>query len=447
MSILRGPRIVAGPPGPRVVRLLTESGLDPKSYNNPIVDEARGVYVRDPDGNVFFDLISGRCVVNTGYNHPRVVEAIKAQGERSIHWQTEQSYTLVRRFEEMLGSGLKQVYWGQSGSLSNDHAIKAVRRITGKPTIIAFTGSYHGSSMGAISLSGYDPSMKRHYGPLVPGIIHVPYASCYRCPLKMEHPGCGLACLAYIEDVAFKSYVPADEVAAVFVEPIQGDAGWHIPPPGWHEGLKRLCERHGILHVADEVQMGFGRTGTWLGMDHWGVKPDVVILGKALGSGVPISAVVLGRDLLESTDPEPIPIHAQSFSATPLGTAAAHATMDVICDEKLCENSERMGAYMRKRLVELMDEHPSIGDVRGMGLLIGVEIVKDRVRKTPNPAAANDICAEAFKRGVYTLNMGSYGGRALRVAPPLIVTEEQLDNVVEILDESMSRVEERRTGS
>jgi len=440
---LRGPKIVAGPPGPKVAKIFADSGLDPASYSSPIVDEARGVYIRDPDGNVFLDLISGRCVVNTGYNHPRVVEAVKAQADRSIHWQTEQAYTLIRRLEEMLASGPKQVYWGQSGSLSNDHAIKAVRRATGKPTILSFTGSYHGSTMGAISLSGYDPSMKRHYSPLVPNIFHVPYASCYRCPLGLEHPGCALACLAYIEDIAFKSYIPCDEVAAVFVEPVQGDAGWHIPPPGWHQGLKRLCERHGILHVADEVQMGFGRTGTWLGMDHWGVKPDVVILGKAMGSGVPISACVLGRDLLESTDPEPIPIHAQSFSATPLGTAATHATMDVIRDERLLENSERMGAYMKRRLTELMDVHSCMGDVRGIGLIIGVEIVKDVAKKTPDPAMAKVICAEAFRRGVYTLNMGSYGGKAIRIAPPLIVTEEQLDTVVSVLDESMKTAEAR----
>ncbi len=437
MAGLRGPKIVTGPPGPKVTKILRDSGLDPTSYSSPIVDEARGVYIRDPDSNVFLDLISGRCVVNTGYNHPRVVEAIKAQADRSIHWQTEQAYTLITRIEGMLDSGLKQVYWGQSGSLSNDHAIKAVRRATGKPTILSFTGSYHGSTMGAISLSGYDPSMKRHYGPLVPNVVHLPYASCYRCPLGLEHPGCGFACLAYIEDVAFKSYVPQEEVAAVFVEPVQGDAGWHIPPDGWHQRLKRLCERHGILHVADEVQMGFGRTGTWLGMDHWGVKPDVVILGKAMGSGVPISACVLGRDLLESTDPEPIPIHAQSFSATPLGTSAAHATMDVIRDERLCENSERMGAYMKRRLTEMMDVHPCIGDVRGIGLIIGVEIVKDRRKKIPDPSLAGRICSEAFKRGVYTLNMGSYGGRAIRVAPPLIVTEEQLDKAVEVLDASI----------
>jgi 4-aminobutyrate aminotransferase len=438
---LQGPRIVAGPPGPRVTKLLRDSGLEPSSYSSPIIDEARGIYVKDPDENVFTDLISGRCVVNTGYNHPRVVEAVKRQAERSIHWQTEQAYTLIGRLEKMLGSGPKQVYWSQAGSLANEHAIKAVRRATGKPLILSFTGSYHGSSMGAISLSGYDPSMKRHYGPLIPGIIHIPYASCYRCPLKLEYPSCALACLAYIEEVAFKSYVPADEVAAVFVEPIQGDAGWHIPPPGWHQGLKKLCERFGILHVADEVQTGFGRTGRWLGMDHWGVKPDVVLLGKAMGSGVPISACVLGRDLLESTDPEPIPIHAQSFSATPLGIAAAHATMDVIGDERLCENSERMGIYMKNRLNELMDEHSCIGDVRGLGLLIGVEIVKDRAKKIPDPKAADAICADAFRRGVYTLNMGSYGGRAIRVAPPLIITEKQIDTSIEILGEAIGKIE------
>lgn len=441
MPSLRGPKIVAGPPGPRVTKLFKDSGLDPSTYASPIVDEARGIYIRDPDGNVFVDLISSRCVVNTGHNHPRVVEAVKAQADKSLHWQTEQMYTLIRRFEELLASGKKQVYWGQSGSLTNDHAIKAVRRATGKQTIISFTGSYHGSSMGAISLSGYDPSMKRHYGPLVPNILHVPYASCYRCPLRLEHPGCALACLAYIEDVAFKSYIPADEVAAIFVEPVQGDAGWHIPPPGWHQGLKRLCERHGILHVADEIQTGFGRTGEWLGMDHWKVKPDVVLLGKALGGGIPISACVLGRDLLEDTDPEPIPIHAQSFSGTPLGTAAAHAVMDVIRDERLCENSEKMGAYMKRRLTEMMDEHKCIGDVRGLGLLIGVEIVKDRAKKTPDPEMASKICRETFKRGVFTLNMGSYGGKAIRVAPPLIVTEEQLDKIVEVLDKSMKCAE------
>jgi 4-aminobutyrate aminotransferase len=438
---LNGPRIVAGPPGPRVSEALKKAGQTDEDYGSPIVDRAEGIYIEDPDGNVFIDLISGRCVANTGHSHPRVVKAIKDQLEHGFHWQTIDMYSLMDRLGDMTGLSPCQVYWSQAGSMVNDFAIKAARRITGRPGILSFTGSYHGSSMGGISLSGYNPAMKRHYGPLVPEIHHVPYASCYRCPLKLDVESCGLVCLDYIEDVVFKSYVAADEVAAVFVEPIQGDAGWHVPPPGWHKGLRELCDRHGMLLVVDEVQTAFGRTGKWTAMEHWGVQGDIVLLGKAMASGIPLSACVLSRHLLESTDPEPIPIHAQSFSATPLGVAAAHATMDVIKEERLCENSEKMGDYLKKQLVELMDTHSYIGDVRGLGLLLGVEIVKDREAKTPAPELANSICREAFKRGLFVLSMGSYGGKALRVAPPLIITREQADTVVELLDTSMTAAE------
>jgi len=432
-----GPKIVAGPPGPKVSEALRGAGLSDSDYGSPLVQRAEGIYIEDPDGNVFIDLVSGRCVANTGHSHPRVVKAIKDQLDRGFHWQNLEMYRLQDRLGDMTGLSPCQIFWSQSGSMVNDFAIKAARRITGRPGIISFTGSYHGSSMGGISLSGYDPSMKRHYGPLVPEIHHVPYAACYRCPFKMEPKSCGLACLDYLEDVVFKSYVTPDETAAVFVEPIQGDAGWHVPPPEWHQRLRRICEDHGMLLVVDEVQTAFGRTGKWTAMEHWGVQGDIVLLGKAMASGVPISACVLPRSLLESTDPESIPIHAQSFSATPLGVAAAHATMDVIRDEKLCENSEKTGAYMKKRLVELMDTQRCIGDVRGLGLLLGVEIVKDRDAKTPAPELANMICREAFRRGLFIMNMGSYGGRAIRVAPPLIITPEQVDVAVEVLDESM----------
>jgi 4-aminobutyrate aminotransferase len=406
-------------------------------YGSPIVENAEGIYIEDPDGNIFIDLISGRCVANTGHRHPRVVEAIKKQLDHGFHWQSLDIYRLQNRLGKMTGLSPCQVYWSQAGSMVNDFALKATRRITGRPGILSFTGSYHGSSMGGLSLSGYNPTMKRHYGPLVPDIHHVPFAACYRCPFKMEPETCGHACLDYIEDVAFKSYLVPEEAASVFVEPIQGDAGWHVPPPGWHKRLREICDEHGMLLVVDEVQTAFGRTGKWTAMEHWNVQGDIVLLGKAIASGVPLSACVLSNSLLESTDPEPIPIHAQSFSGTPLGVAAAHATMDVIRDEKLCENSERMGAYMMKRLKEMMDAHSCIGDVRGLGLLIGVEIVKDREAKTPAPELASSICREAFKRGLFVLSMGSYGGRALRVAPPLIINSEQVDEVIELLDESM----------
>jgi 4-aminobutyrate aminotransferase len=434
---INGPKIVAGPPGPKVSKTLIEAGLSVNDYTSPLVERANGIYIEDPDGNVFIDLISGRCVANTGHSHPRIVQAINEQLEKGFHWQTLEMYRLADRLGDMTGLVPCQVYWSQSGSMVNDFAIKAARRATGRSAILSFTGSYHGSSIGGISLSGYHPAMKRHYGPLLPEIYHVPYAACYRCPLKLEADTCGLACFDYIEDVAFKSYVVPDEVAAVFVEPIQGDAGWHVPPPGWHKRLREICDNYDILLVVDEVQTAYGRTGKWTAMEHWKVQGDIILLGKAMASGVPLSACVLSRDLLESTDPEPVPIHAQSFSATPLGVAAAHATMDVIRDENLLETSKRMGEYLKRRLVELMRTHNCIGDVRGLGLLLGVEIVKDREKKTPAPELADKICKETFKRGLFVLNMGSYGGKALRVAPPLIINKDQVDKVVELLDESI----------
>lgn len=434
---LKGPKIRSGPPGPKVLKLLKAAGMPSGDYGSPLVERAEGVFIEDPDGNVFMDMISGRCVANTGHRHPRIEEAIRKQLSKGYHWQIPEMYSLIDRLGEMTGLDPCQVYWSQAGSMVNDFAIKAAKRITKRPNIMSFTGSYHGSSIGAASISGYDPIMTRDYNPVLPGVFHTPYPACYRCPFKHDQKSCGLACLDYIEDVMFKTYVAADEVAAMFVEPIQGDAGWHVPPDGWHQGLRRICDDNDILLVVDEIQTAFGRTGKWTGMDHWGVQGDIVLLGKSMASGIPLSAAVLPRDLIDSTDGDPIPIHAQSFSGTPLGIVAAHATMDVIRDEKLCENAENTGGYLKKRLVELMDIHECIGDVRGLGLLLGVEIVRDRKSKNADVSKANMICKEAFKRGLFVLNMGSYGGRALRIAPPLIISKEQVDIAVELLDESI----------
>ena len=434
---LKGPTIKSGPPGPKVVKVLENAGLTAEDYGSPLVERAEGIYIEDPDGNVFIDMISGRCVANTGHSHPRIVEALQKQINKGYHWQIPDMYSLVDRLGEITGLSPAQVYWSQAGSMVNDFAIKAAKRITKRPNILSFTGSYHGSTVAAASISGYDPVMTRDYSPVMPGVFHAPYGACYRCPLKHGPESCGLACLDYIEDVMFKTYVAPDELAAVFVEPIQGDAGWHVPPEGWHKGLRKICDDHGILLVVDEIQTAFGRTGKWTAMEHWDVKGDIILLGKAMASGIPLSAAVLPRDIIGSTDGDPIPLHAQSFSGTPLGVVAAHATMDVIRDEKLCENAEKTGGYLKNRLEELMVNHSCIGDVRGLGLLLGVEIVKDRESKTPDPVMAGKICLEAFKRGVFILNMGSYGGKALRIAPPLIITREQVDTVVELLDESL----------
>ena len=435
---LTGPKIVSGPPGPNVVELLEGAGLTKDDYGSPIVDRAEGIFIQDPDGNVFIDMISGRCVANTGHRHPRIEKVLSDQISKGYHWQIPEMYSLADRLGEMTGLNPCQVYWSQAGSMVSDFALKAAKRITKRPNIMSFTGSYHGSSVGAASLSGYHPIMTKDYGPVLPGIFHAPYAACYRCPFKYDEKSCGLACLDYIEDVMFKTYVAADEVAAIFVEPIQGDAGWHVPPDGWHQGLRKICNDNGILLVVDEIQTAFGRTGKWTAMEHWDVQGDIVLLGKSMASGIPLSAAVLPRDIIESTDGDPIPIHAQSFSGTPLGVVACHATMDVIRDEKLCENAEKTGSYLKKRLLELMSRFECIGDVRGLGLLLGVEIVKDRDKKIADPEIANKVCKEAFKRGLFILNMGSYGGRALRIAPPLIISPEQVDRVIESLEESFT---------
>ncbi|MCD6480251.1 aminotransferase class III-fold pyridoxal phosphate-dependent enzyme [Candidatus Bathyarchaeota archaeon] len=437
---LKAPRIVVEPPGPKVREILEAAGLPPSAYRHPLAAEAGGIWIRDPDGNIFLDFISSRCVVNIGHRHPRVMEALRRQMDRVTHGWVEERHKLDRELARITpGRFEKRVYYALTGSAANDCALKLARWATGRPYVIAFAGAFHGMTYGALSLSSYKTWMIRGFGPNLPGVYHMPYPNCYRCPFGLEHPDCDLRCLHYIEDYAFKSYLPPDEVAAVFIEPIAGDAGWIVPPDGYLQGLKELCERYGILLVAEEVQTGFGRTGRWFACEHWGVEPDIIILGKALGGGVPLSAVVARAELHER-DGEYFR-HGHTFNAFPLGCAAALANIEVIEEEGLIERAERLGAYLMNRLRDMMERHCSIGDVRGKGLLIGVEIVGDKASKRPDVEAADRICAEAFKRGLYIIRMGSYGTGVLRVAPPLVITREQLDEALRILDESVGAVE------
>ncbi|MFQ6052748.1 MAG: aspartate aminotransferase family protein, partial [Candidatus Bathyarchaeia archaeon] len=323
----------------------------------------------------------------------------------------------------------------------NDLAIKVARWSTRRPYIVAFAGAYHGVTYGALSISSYRHYLIRGFHPNLPGVYHMPYPYCYRCPFDQEHPDCGLACLRYMEEYAFRSYLPPEEVAAVVFEPVAGDAGWHVPPDDWLPTLREICDRHGIVLVAEEVQTGFGRTGRMFAVEHWGVVPDITILGKAISCGVPNAACVIRGDLAkrEGTG-EPIRT-GFTFSGSPLGCAAGLANIEVIMEEGLVENSAEMGAYVKRRLTEMMEDHRIIGDVRGRGLLIGVEIVKDRDTKEPGVEEADEIILRAFKRGLYTVNMGSFGTRAIRVAPPLIIDRDQADASLEILEGAISEVE------
>jgi len=436
---LKTPKIVVKPPGPRVRALLERAGLAPP-HLHPIADEAGGVWIRDLDGNVFMDFISGRCVVNVGHRHPEIVEALRRQLDHVTHGLTEERLRLGGELSKVTpGSFPKRVSYALSGSAANDGAIKLARWSTRRPYIVAFAGAYHGVTYGALSVSSYRPSMVQGFGPNLPGVYHMPYPYCYRCPFGLEHPDCDLRCLRYLEDYAFSSYLPPEEVAAVTVEPIAGDAGWIVPPDGWLQGLREICDRHGILLIDEEVQTGFGRTGRWFAVEHWAVEPDIVVLGKAMAGGVPLSGLVARADLFERGGMRFS--HAHTFSGHPLGCTAALATINVIRKERLVENAERVGAHIKRRLEEMMEEHRIIGDVRGRGLLLGAEIVRDRGSRRPGAEAADAVCARAFERGLYIIRMGAYGTGTLRVAPPLVITKEQADTALDILDEAVSEVE------
>jgi len=328
------------------------------------------------------------------------VEAIKKQCDKFIHNTLAYTYyenavELAKRLVEITpGDFPKRVAYGLSGSDANDGAIKLARSHTGRSKIIAFLKSYHGTTYGALSLSGITLRMKRRLGPLLPDVHHVPFPDCYRCPFKLEHPSCGLHCLDFIE-LLFDTIVPPEEVAALITEPIQGDAGIIVPPDDYLPRLKKLCEDHGILFAAEEVQTGFGRTGKWFAIQHWNVKPDIMILAKAIASGMPLSAVVSKKEIMESWE---APAHLFTAEGNPVCCAAAIATIDVIKEERLFERATRLGEHTMKRFKEMMSEHEIIGDVRGKGLLIGVDLVKNRKTKEPAVKEALKIDWRCWER-------------------------------------------------
>lgn len=429
------PHIEVGPPGPKVEALIKVAGI--QKYSFPLADKAEGIWIQDPDGNVFMDFISGRCVANVGHRHPRIVQALKRQLDHATHGFVEGRVRLGEELARITpGIFPKRVSFTLSGSAANDCAIKLARWATKRPYIVAFAGAYHGTTYGALSVSSYLPRMVRGFGPNIPGVYHMPYPFCYRCPFGLEHPDCDMKCLRYIEEYAFKSYLPPDEVAAIIFEPIAGDAGWIVPPDGWAQELEELCKRHGILLIAEEIQTGFGRTGRWFACEHWGVEPDIIVLGKAMAGGVPMSAVVAEAHLYEGFS------HGHTFSGHPLGCAAALVTIEVIEEENLVKKAEVVGDRIKNRLEKIMADHDMIGDVRGRGLLIGIDIVRDRESKSPGVEEAEAICAEAFKRGLYIIRMGAFGTTSLRVAPPLVITEEQAEVALDILEESITEVEQ-----
>jgi 4-aminobutyrate aminotransferase len=445
------PKIIVEPPGPVTRRILESAGL-PADFGTPITKRSEGIWIEDPDGNIIMDFISGRCTVNVGHSNPRLLRVVHEQVDRVTHGYTEERLLLEKELARITpGSPKKRAVYAHSGSDANDAAIKLARWATKKPYIICFTGAYHGVTYGALSISSYQTQMVKGFGPNLPGIYHMPYPYCYRCPFGHSSESCGLDCLRYIENYAFKSYLPPEEVAAAIVEPVAGDAGWHVPPREWMRGLRELCSKYNILLISEEVQTGFGRMGSWFGIQHFDVVPDAIVLGKAMAGGAaPMSGVVFRSDLGEGNEGKQF-YHGHTMGGHPVGVAATLENIKIIEEENLVSESKIRGNYLIENLrKDLMGKCNIVGDIRGVGLLIGVEIIKPDEKDTygrpsPAPKFADEICRRAMKKGLWTIKMGAYGTAVLRVAPPLIINKSQLDVALGIFESSIIETEKANT--
>jgi 4-aminobutyrate aminotransferase len=441
------PFLITPPPGRRAREVLarSEQVVSPslaRAY--PLVpSHGEGAIVEDVDGNRFLDCAAGIAVNGTGHCHPRVVAAIRQQAGQLLHMCGADFYEpLYIRLADRLaalapGDEPKKVFLGNSGAEAVEAALKLARYHSGRPYVIAFLGSFHGRTMGAVSLTASKPLYRRGFGPLVPAIVHVPFAYCYRCAYNLTYPACDIACVDAIEEQLLARTIAPDEVAAIFVEVVQGEGGYIVPPDGWLQKVRVLCDRHGILLLDDEVQAGIGRTGRMFAAEHYGVVPDMICSAKALGSGLPISALIAPNRVMTW----PAGAHGSTFGGNPVSCAAALATLDVIEEEGLVENAARVGDRLVSRLRELAESSELIGDVRGLGLMIGIELVRDKTTKERAKEEADALMTACFERGLLTL---SCGPNSLRLSPPLILTEGQADAAVAILSDALADVEGRR---
>ncbi len=436
------PLIKVKPPGPKARAFLERDAryISPSSARAyPLVTRrARGTMVEDVDGNRYLDFTSGVAVTSTGHCHPQVAKAITEQAKELLHMSGADFFNplqieLAERLDKLCpGPSPKRVFFSNSGAEAVEAAIKLVRYHTGRPYIIAFIGAFHGRTIGALSLNASKPIHRKGFSPLVPGVVHVPYAYCYRCPYGVAHPREELACVKWIEEELFKSYVPPEEVAAVFVEPIQGEGGYIVPPTAFLKDLSALCKKYGILLVADEVQSGMGRTGKWLAVEHFEVEPDVICLAKGIASGLPLGATIARQELMAW----PPGSHASTFGGNPVSCRAALATLDLLKDG-LMDNATKVGNYLLKGLENLSKNYPIIGDVRGKGLMIGVEFVRDRETRERATEERNKIERLAFEKGLLLLGCGK---NSIRFAPPLIVTKKEADTALTIFEEVLKEV-------
>ncbi len=428
-------------PGPKARKVLArdKKWLATATKTSPlVVDRASGSLVTDVDGNVYIDFTCGVSVANIGHAHPAVTEAIREQAERFTHFAgTDFSYDIQVRLAERLaalapGNRRKKVFFSNSGTEAIEAAIKVAKWKTGKHLFLAFLNAFHGRTMGALSLTASKAVQRARFHPMMPGTVHVPYAYCYRCPYKLTYPSCDVYCADIIEDLYMKTVAPPEDLAAVFFEPIQGEGGYVVPPPGWVERIQQIAHDHGALLIADEVQTGMGRTGKWFAIEHTKAVPDVIAMAKALGSGIPIGATIFDASL----DFGERGAHSNTFGGNPVACAAALATLDVIERERLLERATRLGEHMHRQLEEMRGNYEVMGDNRGRGLMRATEFVSDQGSRKPAPKVRDAIVQDALKRGLILLPAGT---AAIRYIPALNIPEEILDKGLDILEAAIRR--------
>jgi 4-aminobutyrate aminotransferase len=429
-------------PGPKAKAVIERDGkVVSTSYTRGypfVMARGSGAVVEDVDGNVFLDCAAGIAVASTGHSHPDVVAAIIDQAQKFLHMSGTDFYyePQVRLAEELAAivpiKGDVKSFFANSGTEANEAAIKLARYSTKRVNLIAFLGSFHGRTLGSLAATSSRYVQRRGFGPMMPGMYHAPYANCYRCPVNLKPESCAAECLDYVEEQIMVHLVSPDEVAAVIVEPIQGEGGYVVPAPQFHQRLRELTRKHGILLIADEVQSGMGRTGRMFACEHFGLDADIVTIAKGIASGLPLGVTSARADVMTW----PPGSHASTFGGNPVSSAAALATIKVLKDG-LVRNADEVGRYLMDKLRALMDKYPLIGDVRGRGLMVGVELVRDRQTKERATTERDRIVQEMFTRGVLILGAGR---NAIRFAPPLVISTSQVDVIVDIFEQALQVV-------
>jgi 4-aminobutyrate aminotransferase len=433
------PKLVCPPPGPKA-RAVIERDARTMSQNYRkdyplVVDHALGPVVVDADGNRYLDFAAGIAVASTGHCHPDVVAAVQRQAARLLHLCATDFYNedvvalaegLARRAP---GPGPWRVFFANSGAEVVEAAIKLARLRTGRSKIVAFYGAFHGRTYGALSLTASKPVQRRGYAPLLPEVLHSHYAYCYRCPVNRHPDTCRVECLDLLTETMFQTTTDPTEIAAVIVEPVQGEGGYVVPHPGFLPRLREITRQHGILLIADEVQCGMGRTGRMFASEHFGLEPDIITLAKGIASGMPLGALIARDDVMRWNSGG----HGSTFGGNPVSIAAGLATLRLL-EEGLIASADRVGRVLMAALRDRLGRHAVVGDVRGLGLMIGVEIVRDRFRREPAPELREKILEEAFRRGLLLLGCGQ---STIRLAPPLVVDEEDAATAARILEEAV----------